>query len=96
MDTVQKIKGSDLSVSKYFETNDVPFSRVQYYKYLKIMKKYGEEGLRDKRGDGNYTKLTPRIKDYWKFFIAQAGNARNNKFFPDEYNTFNVQEKIYA
>ncbi|MCP4109033.1 MAG: hypothetical protein GY749_26480 [Desulfobacteraceae bacterium] len=35
-----------------------------YYKYLKIMKKYGEEGLRDKRGDGNYTKLTPRIKDY--------------------------------
>lgn len=33
-DTIRKIEDSDLSVTKYSELNDVPFSRVQYYKYM--------------------------------------------------------------
>ena len=54
---IHKIRASNLSVNTYFKRHDVPFSRVQYYTYCKIVKKYGEEGLRDKREDGNYTKV---------------------------------------
>jgi transposase len=64
LNTIKRIKESNLSVNKYFETKKVPFSRVQYYNYRKIIKKHGEEGLRDKREDGNYKKLTQSIKDY--------------------------------
>ncbi len=63
LNNIQSIRESNLSVKKYFETNFVPFSRVQYYNYCKILNKYGEEGLRDKREDGNSTKLTQSIKD---------------------------------
>lgn len=31
--------------------------------------------------------------EYWEFFTAQA---KNNTFFPDEYNLMNVQEKMLA
>ncbi len=31
--------------------------------------------------------------DYWEFFTTQA---KNNTFFPDEYNLMNVQEKMVA
>ena len=64
LSAIQKIEGSELSVREYFKRNDVPFSRAQYYIYRETLQKYGEEGLRDKRKDGNYTKLTERIKDY--------------------------------
>jgi transposase len=56
-------------VNTYFKRHDVPFSRVQYYTYCKIVKKYGEEGLRDKRQEGNYTKLTQKIRDYIIFTV---------------------------
>jgi hypothetical protein len=61
---IQKIEDSGQTVRAYYKRNDVPFSRAQYYTYRKTLQKYGEEGLRDKRKDGNYTKLTGRIKDY--------------------------------
>ena len=31
--------------------------------------------------------------EYWEFFTTQA---KNNTFFPDEYNLMNVQEKMVA
>ena len=31
--------------------------------------------------------------DYWEFFTTQA---KNDTFFPDEYNLMNVQEKMVA
>lgn len=62
--TTKKIEESKQPVKKYFENNFVPFSRSQYYAYCKTLQKYGEEGLRDHREDGNYTKLTQRIKDF--------------------------------
>jgi hypothetical protein len=61
---IQKIQDSKQTVRDYFENNYVPFSREQYYRYCRIIKKQGEEGLRDKRIDGNRTILTDRIKDY--------------------------------
>nr|QNO45872.1 hypothetical protein GMLOODHH_00002 [Methanosarcinales archaeon ANME-2c ERB4] len=64
LNTIQNIKESELPVTTYFKQNSVPFTRKQYYRYCRILKKSGEDGLHDKRKDGNYTKLTERIKDY--------------------------------
>jgi hypothetical protein len=64
LSTIQKIKESKQPVRRYFKQNSVPFSRAQYYTYCKTLQKYGEQGLRDKRKDGNYTKLKERIKGY--------------------------------
>ena len=64
IDAVYKIQESNLPLTTYFSQNCVPFSRGQYYRYCQILQKYGEEGLRDKRQTGNYSKLTERIKDY--------------------------------
>ncbi len=35
LDVIEDVKKSALSVRKYFSTYDVPFTRKQYYKYLK-------------------------------------------------------------
>src|SRR3989304_5616978 len=64
LETIKKIQESKQPIKKYFETNFVLFSRAQYYNYCRILRKYGEEGLKDHRKDGNNTKLTQRIKDY--------------------------------
>lgn len=61
---INDIETSDLPVRVYFEKFPVPFTRPHYYIYRKILRKYGEEGLRDKRTNGNNTKLTQRLKDY--------------------------------
>ena len=60
---LQKIDESEESVRNYFKQNQVPFSRTQYYTYRRTLQKNGGEGLHDKRKDGNYTKLTERMKD---------------------------------
>ena len=62
--TINQIESSDLPIREYFIQNKVPFTRPQYYIYRKILSKYGEEGLRDKRAKGNNTKLIQRIKDF--------------------------------
>lgn len=64
LETIKKIQESRQPVKKYFETNFVPFSRSQYYIYCKTIQKCGEEGLYDRREEGNNTKLTQRIKDF--------------------------------
>ena len=64
LSAINQIESSDLPIREYFNQNKVPFTRPQYYIYRKILSKYGEEGLRDKRAAGNNTKLTQRIKDF--------------------------------
>jgi hypothetical protein len=49
--TFQKIKDYKEPVRRYFRNNYVPFSQAQYYNYCKILQKYCEEGLVDKRID---------------------------------------------
>lgn len=71
LNIIQEIKDSGKSVSSYFSTSAVPFSKAQYYNYLRCSKKYGEEGLRDKRRDGNNRKLTQGIKDYIAVWIKE-------------------------
>ncbi len=65
LSTIQQIKDSEQSVSSYFRTrSSVPFSKAQYYNYLKILKESGKNGLRDKRENRYNRKLTESIKDY--------------------------------
>jgi len=85
---IQSIRESNLSVKKYFETNSVPFSRVQYYNYCKILNKYDEEGLRDKREDGNSTKLTQSIKDYIRI------TAKNDQYISTKELKCKIQEEF--
>jgi len=68
---IKKIQESKQPIKKYFENNFVSFSRSQYYEYCKILQKYGEDGLRDHREDGNYTKLTPIIKGYIRATVKE-------------------------
>ncbi|KAF5414361.1 MAG: hypothetical protein C5S48_09110 [Candidatus Methanogaster sp.] len=49
LNTIQNIKESKLPVTTYFEQNSVPFTRKQYYRYCRILKKSSEDGLYDKR-----------------------------------------------
>ena len=69
--TIQQVRDSQQSVREYFETHTLPFSRVQYYKYSKILRAQGEAGLRDQREDGNYRKITESIQEYMKIKIEE-------------------------
>jgi hypothetical protein len=71
LNTIKKIQESKQPIKKYFENNFVSFSESQYYRYCKVLKKYGEDGLRDHREDGNYTKLTPIIKSYIRVIVKE-------------------------
>lgn len=71
LSTIQRIKDSKESINNYFMINDVPFSKAQYYNYLKCLKECGENGIRDKRGNGNNKKLTQSIGDYISIRIKE-------------------------
>jgi len=90
LETIQNIKESNQPVTDYFKKNIVPFSRVQYYLYCKTLQKYGEEGLKDKRTEGNYTKLTQRIKDYIVSTVKENQNISSTELQNKILNQFNV------
>ncbi|MDP3105035.1 MAG: hypothetical protein Q8M95_10565 [Candidatus Methanoperedens sp.] len=88
--TIKNIEESKLPIKKYFENNFVSFSQSQYYKYCKILQKYGEEGLRDHREDGNYTKLTPIIKGYIKATVNENRSITSSQLKTKIFNVFSV------
>jgi hypothetical protein len=90
LDILQKIKDSKLSVTDYFKQNEVPFSRAQYYNYCKTLQKYGEEGLKDKRADGNNTKLSQRIKDYIVTIVNENPNLSSTQLQTKILDQFNA------
>ncbi len=75
LSTIKKIKDSTKSVNNYFSTSTTPFSKAQYYNYLKILKEYGENGLRDKRENGHNRKLSENIKNYITVCIEEEPNT---------------------
>ena len=91
LSTIRKIEESKQPVSVYFDQNSVPFSRAQYYRYRRILRKYGEEGLRDERKDGNYTKLTERIKDYVITIVKENISISSSQLQSKILNQFNAQ-----
>jgi transposase len=64
LNTIRRIKESGQSVNSYFRTSTAPFSKAQYYNYLKCLKEYGENGLLDQREKGHNRKLSENIKTY--------------------------------
>lgn len=90
LDIIQKMKESNQPVTDYFKQNIVPFSRAQYYLYCKTLQKYGEEGLKDKRTEGNYTKLTQRIKDYIVSTVKENQSISSTQLQSKILNQFNV------
>ena len=90
LDTIQKIKDSKLSVTDYFNLNDVPFSRAQYYNYCNILKISGKQGLIDKRIDGNNTKLSQSIKEYIVTLIEEYQNISSTQLQTKIFNKFNI------
>ena len=91
LSTIRKIEESKQPVIVYFNQNSVPFSRAQYYRYRTILQKCGEEGLRDARTDGNYTKLTERIKDYVITIVKENRSIASSQLQSKILNQFNVQ-----
>ncbi len=88
--TIKKIQESKQPIKKYFENNFVSFSQSQYYKYCKILQKYGEDGLRDHREDGNYTKLTPIIKGYIRATVKENRSLTSSQLKTKILNVFSV------
>ena len=79
LSSIQQIKDSGQSVNSYFRTrSSVPFSKAQYYNYLKRLKEFGENGLRDKREDGYNRKLTESIKDYITIYVGEDPSISAN------------------
>nr|QNO48617.1 hypothetical protein LKGCFIDI_00019 [Methanosarcinales archaeon ANME-2c ERB4] len=91
LSTIHKIEESKQPVSVYFNQNSVPFSLAQYYRYRRILQKCGEDGLRDARKDGNYTKLTERIKDYVITVVKEKRSISSSQLQSKILNQFNVQ-----
>jgi len=57
---LKRIEESPLSVMDFFErTADVPFSRAQYYRYLKKAREGGEQSLCERKHRGGNRKLSP-------------------------------------
>ena len=90
LSTIRKIEESKQPVSVYFNQNSVPFSLAQYYRYRRILQKCGEEGLRDARKDGNYTKLTERIKDYVIAIVKENRSVSSSQLQSKILNQFDV------
>jgi transposase len=91
LNAIQNIKESKLPLTTYFEQNSVPFSREQYYRYCRTLQKSGEDGLHDKRKDGNYTKLTERIKDYIVSTVKENQSISSPQLQKKILNQFNVK-----
>lgn len=91
LSTIKDIEESDLSIREYFNQNIVPFTRPQYYIYRKILRQYGEEGLRDKRTAGNNTKLTQRIKDYIISVVTENRSIPSSQLQVKIQNQFGIK-----
>lgn len=94
LSTIKKIDDSNISVREYFDQNIVPFTRPQYYIYRKTLRKYGEEGLHDKRSAGNNTKLTQRIKDYITSIVTENRNIPSSQLQIKIQNQFGTKISI--
>ena len=90
LNIIKKIQESKQPIKKYFENNFVSFSQSQYYRYCKVIKKYGEDGLRDHREDGNYTKLTPIIKSYIRVTVKENRSITSSQLMTNILDFFGV------
>ena len=68
---LKRIEASELSVSEFFSTTAVPFSRRQYFKYKQRLQESGPAGLLDRRSRGGNRKVTPEQEGFLKGCIKR-------------------------
>jgi transposase len=76
-DWIAKIQQSGLSLEKFYAKHSVPFSRSQYYKYVRRISTEGIVGIEDKRKSGGNRKVTGDIESFVKGCIASDSSIRN-------------------
>lgn len=81
---------SPLSVSQSFKENKPPFRRAQYYLYKKPLEERGQQGLSDRRHQGNNMKFAKETKSFVKGLLGSshrslrfgAGETRGSPWLP--------------
>jgi hypothetical protein len=63
---IERIEASNLSVSQFFDSYAVPFSRAQYFRYKKRLQEHGPGGLVDRRSTGGCRKITSEHEIFLK------------------------------
>ena len=61
---LKKIEKSELSVTDFFDENNVPFSRSQFYLYKRRYKELGLAGISDQRSAGGNKKVSSEIESF--------------------------------
>lgn len=74
---IERIQKSDLSLGGFFAKHSVPFSRSQYYKYLRRISSEGTVGVEDKRRFGGNRKVTSEIESFVDGCIARDSGVHN-------------------
>ncbi|MCP4755062.1 MAG: helix-turn-helix domain-containing protein [Proteobacteria bacterium] len=72
---VERIEKSTLSLSKFFEAHDIPFSRAKYFIYKRRLEKSGPDGLIDKRSVGGNHKITHEQETFLKGCVRSNRDA---------------------
>jgi transposase len=73
---IKRIEASPLSVDEYFRKHQVPFSRMQYFRYKARLAAQGVAGLLDGRSQGNRRKLTREAEAFLQG--AHEGNPQRS------------------
>lgn len=63
---IERIEKSDLTISAFFKTQAVPFSRMQYFRYKRRLEEIGPDGLVDGRSRGGNRKVTLEQEGFLK------------------------------
>jgi len=66
---VARVERSRLSPKEYIRRHGAPFSVAQFYRYRSRLSEEGEEGLRDRREDGNRRKLGHEEMTFLRGFV---------------------------
>ena len=72
---IEQIEASDLSVSEFFDSFAVPFSRAQYFRYKKQLHEQGPSGLADHRLAGGRRKITAEHENFLKGCVKADANV---------------------
>ncbi len=86
---MERIEKSPLSVSRFFTTNDIPFSRAQYFIYKRRLEESGVDGLIDKRSIGGNRKITREQESFLKGCVRGNHNVSLNwlrEMLEEEFN----------
>jgi transposase len=88
---IKLVEASDLSVSQFFDTYGVPFSRAQYFRYKSRLEEHGPSGLVDRRSTGGNRKLTSEHEIFLKGYIkgdAAVSLAWLQKALVEEFDCY--------